>query len=79
MLKKGKVLSAVLGVSLLFNSTFIPIAMATSVFDAGTIVVEEGYDPFSDEEIQKPKTELTMKEKVAKILEEEKMLKIKAV
>lgn len=78
MLKKGKVLSAVLGVSLLFNSTFMPIAMATSVFDAGTIVVEEGYDPFSDEEVQKPKTELTMKEKVAKILEEEKNAKNKS-
>lgn len=78
MLKKGKVLSTVLGVSLLFNSTFMPIAMATSVFDAGTIVVEEGYDPFLDEEAQKPKTELTMKEKVAKILEEEKNAKNKS-
>lgn len=63
-----KLFSAILCANFLINSTYTPVVFASEA----TVVVNENYDPFADEETTKEPENLTMKQRVAKIMEEEK-------
>lgn len=70
-----KLFSAILCANFLINSTYTPVVFASEA-TYKQVVVNENYDPFADEETTKEPENLTMKQRVAKIMEEEK-IKIK--
>lgn len=66
-----KLFSAILCANFLINSTYMPVVFASEA-TYKQVVVNENYDPFADEETTKEPENLTMKQRVAKIMEEEK-------
>lgn len=66
-----KLFSAILCANFLINSTYTPVVFASEA-TYKQVVVNENYDPFADEETTKEPENLTMKQRVAKIMEEEK-------
>ena len=71
-----KLFSAILCANFLINSTYMPVVFASEA-TYKQVVVNENYDPFADEETTKEPENLTMKQRVAKIMEEEKELQEK--
>lgn len=70
-MKKKKLCAAFLSASILINSTSIPLAFANETYSENQEITEE-YDPFADDETVTEPENLTMKQRVAKIMEEEK-------
>ena len=66
-----KLFSTILCANFLINSTYMPVVFASEA-TYKQVVVNENYDPFADEETTKEPENLTMKQRVAKIMEEEK-------
>lgn len=66
-----KLFSTILCANFLINSTYMPVVFASEA-TYKQVVVNENYDPFADEETTKEAENLTMKQRVAKIMEEEK-------
>lgn len=71
MMKSKKLCASILCAAFLMNSTFMPLAFANET-DYEQVIINEEYDPFADEEVQKKPENLTMKQRVAKLMEEEK-------
>lgn len=70
MMNSKKICASILCAVFLMNSTYMPLALANEN-DYEQVVVNEEYDPFADEEVQKEPEKLTMKQRVAKLMEEE--------
>ena len=71
MMISKKLCASILCAAFLMNSTFMPLAFANET-DYEQVIINEEYDPFADEEVQKEPENLTMKQRVAKLMEEEK-------
>ena len=72
-----KKLAALIGISLLFNATFSTVVIAKNIGENETVSVQD-YDPFSEGDKEKVEDRLSIKDKIAKVLEEEKTQKEKS-
>lgn len=66
-----KLCATILCAAFLMNNTCFSLAFANEA-SYEQISIDEEYDPFADEEVQKEPEKLTMKQRVAKLMEEEK-------
>lgn len=66
-----KLCATILCAAFLMNNTCFSLALANEA-SYEQISIDEEYDPFADEKVQKEPEKLTMKQRVAKLMEEEK-------
>lgn len=71
MMNSKKLCATILCAAFLMNNTCFSLAFANEA-SYEQISIDEEYDPFADEEVQKEPEKLTMKQRVAKLMEEEK-------
>lgn len=69
-----KITSAILGTALLFNAAAMPAALAAQITGTG-MEIDENYDPFAEEQAKQPEEKLTMRQKIAQMMEEKKAAK----